>query len=247
MEEQKTEQYQNQQTVLNFPGPIKILEEAWSLYYGRIKTFLGIMIVPFLVNIAVMILLIAVGFLNFSGSKESFTGFSPFLLVLFGVIIIITIIIQIWSQVSLIYAIKDSKESIGIKESYKRALSKIVPFFWISFLAGIIVLTGLILFIVPGIIFILWFSFSTFILIDEDLRGTKALYKSREYVQGKMGSIFWCFLSIGLIMFFVMFFLSFVFGSLATPIVSFFINPFVAVYYFLVYKKAKELKNIKQG
>jgi hypothetical protein len=250
MEEQKTEQYQNQQTVLNFPGPIKILEEAWSIYYGRMKTFLGIMIVPFLANITVVILSMTAGFLNFSGGKESFAGFFPFLLVFFIATIIIMIIIQNWSQIALIYAIKDSKESIGIKESYKRALPKIIPFLWVSFLTGIIVLGGLIFFIVPGIIFALWFGFSIFILIDEDLHGTKALYKSKEYVKGKADSIFLCFLSIGLIIFFIVLVSSRVFGdfgNLATPIISLFINPLVTIYYFLVYKKAKELKNIKQG
>ena len=243
MDEQKTGQYFSQQHIAGLPGPLEILKEAWLIYKSRIWVFLGITIIPSLAIFFLMIPFLGIGFLGSSGAKESFIGFFSFWLVLFG---FIAIVIQSWAQVALIYAIKESQERIGIKESYKKAFSNIVPFIWVSFLSGIIVMAGFILLIVPGIIFGLWFSFAIFILIDEGLRGKKALLRSKEYVQDKMGSIFWRLIFIGLIMFFLVFVLSYVIGDFITPIISLFITPLITTYYFLVYKKVKETKSVKQ-
>ena len=56
-----------------------------------------------------------------------------------------------------------------------RGKSGIWQFFWISLLRGWAVLGGLILFIIPGIIFSIWFSLSLYILVAEGLKGTSAI------------------------------------------------------------------------
>ena len=46
---------------------------------------------------------------------------------------------------------------------------------------------GFVFFIVPGVIFSIWLSFSVLILIVENEKGTNALVRSKEYVKGRWG------------------------------------------------------------
>ena len=248
--EEPTRQNLNQpsQTAkFSLPDSLDILKESWLIYKKRIKTFLGITIIPTLVTIVLMALIMGTAFFNPSlintNPEETFMGaFSFWTAIMF----FIAILIQIWSQAALIFAIKDSQEGIGIKESYKRASSKIVSFIWVSFLTWIIVFAGFMFFIIPGIIFALWFCFSALIVIDENIKGTQAILKSKEYVQGMMGAIFWKFLFITFVILALAIIAALFSGGLLTPIVSFLATPFAVIYYFLVYKKVKEIKSAKQ-
>ena len=53
---------------------------------------------------------------------------------------------------------------------------------------------GYVLLIIPGVIFSIWFSLAAFILIGENITGMNALLKSKKYVEGYWGSVFWRFL-----------------------------------------------------
>ena len=67
-------------------------------------------------------------------SMSIFTLFlGPFGLGLMSVLTLVSFVSQLWSQVALLYAIKDREENIGIKESYHRGWGKITSYFWISF------------------------------------------------------------------------------------------------------------------
>lgn len=242
MNEQKPEQYLTQVTIPALPGAIAILSEAWSVYKKRMKTFLGIMLIPSVAMILLSIPWIAVSLLGISSITELFLGLFSFWIIL---LILVGIILQLWGYLALIYAIKDSQENIGIKESYRRSRSQITSYLWIFTLSGLIVLGGFFLLIVPGIIFAVWFSFAVFLLIDENLRGMDALLKSREYIRGKWGSVFWRLLFMGIIFLTICFILMIIFHSLSgilTPILSFLLSPLIMTYYFLVYKKVKALK-----
>lgn len=116
----------------------------------------------------------------------------------FYVSTIIFWVIQTWSQVALVYAIKDSNEKIGIKESYRRGWSKFGSFILVSILSVILIGSGFLLLIIPGFIFAIWFSLATFIVIEENIGGMDALLKSREYVKGRWWEIFSLFFGIGI-------------------------------------------------
>jgi hypothetical protein len=98
-------------------------------------------------------------------------------------------------------AIKDQAEGIGFQEAFKRSQVKIGAFFVISFLTGLAVFGGLLLLIIPGIIFALWFSQAPYIYIEQGIEGTDALKKSKYYVKGRTGQIFGKMFYIGIITF----------------------------------------------
>lgn len=253
-------------------SPTELLSEAWKLYKARWKTFVGIMIVPILLMLLVLLVFgigaLGLGLLEFFISDSSIidTTFILLFLVLLLALFLAMIIIQFWSQVALIFAIKNSEEKIGIKESYKRGWRKIKPFFWVSVLSGLIIMGGYIFFVIPGIIFSIWFSFAIFIVVAEDLKGMDAILKSREYVRNYWWSVLWRELFLAIVMisafvivFIIIFILASIFVLIAKPspflvdavkeifnlvgnFASIIIVPLTMAYSFLIYNNLRKIK-----
>lgn len=166
----------------SLPSAGALLQEALSLYVKRFSIFMGIT----MLTLAPLALVVALPFVAVLGTGMVF---------LLAVLLVLFVAIgSAWGQIALIYAIKDTEERIGIMESYRRGWGKILSYWWMSFLTSIIIFGGLFLFVIPGIIFSVWFSLGIFVLIAEDRKGMDALLKSREYVRGRWGSVFWRFL-----------------------------------------------------
>lgn len=167
-------------------------------------------------------------------------------------------IINLEAVVAIFYSIKDSKENIGIKESYSRATSKIFSYYWVALLSGFFIISGLGLFIVPAFIFIVWFSFSTWTLIAENERGINALLKSKEYVEGRWFGVAWRLLFLIFLLGATSIFISFIFSKIKITglpkidsdiasqiekaLTSLFITPLSTTYLFVLYSHLKSLK-----
>ncbi|HSX02199.1 MAG TPA: hypothetical protein VLI05_02670 [Candidatus Saccharimonadia bacterium] len=63
-------------------------------------------------------------------------------------------------------------------------------------LAGVFILAGLILLIVPGLILIAWFAFVPYVVIEEKLSGLEALRRSRDLGRGRLWEV-WGVLGLG--------------------------------------------------
>ena len=250
-------------------GPLKLLSDSWQLYKSRWKTFLGIVIVPILLILFVLLIFgvgaLCVGFLGIynigSLPANIITFFISFILLL--ALFLTIIIIQFWSQAALFYAIKDSAENIGIKESYRRGWHKIRSFFWVSILSSFIIMGGYMFFFIPGIIFAIWFSLALYIVIAEDLNGMDALLKSREYIRNYWWSVLWRFFVMGLFIYLIIiifgifiFLIAMLLGitvdlnsdsfetiiNLPINIISLIFAPLMVIYPFLIYNNLKEIK-----
>ncbi|MDI6602948.1 MAG: hypothetical protein QME57_02385, partial [Patescibacteria group bacterium] len=239
------------QTITSLPEATTILGQAWIIYKQRLGTFLGVMVIPILIMIARVVVL-GGGFLgvNLLSSKFAAGGIGLFLIVLAIIFFLVVSLSQIWGQTALLYAIKDSQEGIGIVEAYRRGWHKILSYLWVSLLVGFITMGGFLLFVVPGIIFAVWFSLAVFVLIAEDLKGMNALLKSREYVRGKWGGVFWRFLFLGVLLLTIALIPILIFGLLKIPfgeeisrfVIGVFLTPLIMTYGFLVYSNLKALK-----
>lgn len=239
------------QTISSLPGATAIFGQAWAIYKQRLGTFLGVMVIPILIMIALVAVLAGGGFLGVSLLSSKFAaGGIGLLIVLAIAFFLVGFISQAWGQTALLYAIKDSQEGIGVVEAYRRGWHKILSYWWVSLLAGFITMGGFLLFVVPGIIFAVWFSLAVFILIAEDLKGMNALLKSREYVKGKWGGVFWRFFFIGGLSFIIALIPILIFDLLKIPfgqeisrfVIGLFLSPLIMTYDFLVYSNLKVLK-----
>lgn len=161
---------------------------------------------------------------------------------------IIGVFILFWSFVALLFAIKEREERIGVFESYKKSFPKLLSFIWISILVASITSGGLLLLIIPGIVFAVWFSLAIYVLVSEDLKGMKALFRSKQLVQGYWWKVFWRFFFIYLIASLILSTPS-IFQHLKIPFVIVFdillyplVIPFLIVFGFLLYENLRQIK-----
>ena len=217
----------------------ELFKRSWQIYKERFSVFMGILIIPFLFVITTT----AAGLILPSFKSSFLFALLAFFLLILGVIV------NLWAIISILYAIKDREEKVGVRECFKRAKSKILSYLWVGFLVGFINLGGAFLLIIPGIIFYIWFVLSPYVLIAEEKKGFSALWKSKQLVKGNWWPVFWRFLLIGLIfsivgLFFAIFSKDNLFFSLIRIIFSFLAFPFTATFSFLIYE---ELKRQKEG
>jgi len=250
-------------SITSLPAATELLANAWQILKQRFWTVSGILSIPFIPYLILFVLagLLAFGSLIFANKPSPEPSGVPIMppldlktmlpfIILYILSILAYIFIASWSQIALLYTIKNNKENIGIRQSYKKALRKILPYWWTLFLLGLVVTGGLMLLLIPGIIFIIWFMFAAYILILEDTGGLNALLKSREYVEGHWWGVLWRYIFI--MVFFIIIlvipnliiqllkltFLNFIFSL----ITYFVVTPLIVIYTFLLYDSLRMLK-----
>ena len=117
-------------------------------------------------------------------------------------------------------------ERLSAGDSYARAMPRVLPLLWTQFLVGVVVMLGILMFVVPGIIFSLWFSVAIPVVILESMAGFRAMGRSRQLVRGNLDKA----LKLGL----AVFFLSFIFGMVINALVRFVPWPHPALATFVV-------------
>lgn len=162
-----------------------LFEKTWDIFKRRVGTLILLYIISialFLIPVGIFCLCAYLISLALPGS------FEPLMVV--GIVLGATagFIAGIWGLGSLISAVAD--ENLTIKDALEKGGQNIWAFTWLFMLLGHIVTGGFLLFFVPGVIFLVWFMFSQFILPNEGERGMNAILKSKEYVRGHWVDVF---------------------------------------------------------
>ena len=241
MEEQQISQTSQPVANVNSFIPIgDLLKKSFNVYLSIWKPLVLLILLMYGVMIGLFLILVMLGIVSGFTSPD-FSTSSLFAILLFLVVMAIVVLLSVWTQVAMMYVVKERSNPIGVKQALAVGWSKISSFVWIGFLSGLAVLGGFILFIVPGIIFAIWFTFSAYVFISEGVVGTKALSRSKQLVSGNwwgvFGRFFVGFFVVGLIMM-VVSWIPLV-GSIAN---SLFTTPFFVIYTYLMYEDLKRLK-----
>ncbi len=138
-----------------------------------------------------------------------------------------------WPITALVFAVADS--SLNISAALAAGWRKLWAFLWLFSILGYVVAGGYLLFIIPGVIFTIWFIFAQFILVTDDIGGMNALLKSKAYVKDRWFDV--------LIRFLVLWAISTGIGliPLLGIILSFLFAPFSMIYSFLIFQDLKAL------
>ncbi|MBZ9577492.1 hypothetical protein KJA13_00430 [Patescibacteria group bacterium] len=233
---------ENQQ-VSSLVGPGELLRKTFQIYKSRIGVFLGIAVIPFLVYLLFIPFFLLPLFFNLSFIafyKSLGLILLPLTLSVMIVLGIMAFVVNLWASIALLYAIKERDQKIGIKESFTKGWSKILSYWWISILVGLITMVGFLLFIIPGIIFSLWFSLAGYVLVSEDIKGMKALFRSKQLIKGYWWKVFWRYLALTFLIILVLCIVGFI--PFVRNIIYIFITPFSVTFSFLIYENLKQLK-----
>lgn len=208
----------------------EILKQSLNIYQKRFWTFFLIALIPLLLN----------RLIRYS------TGFLPDNLKIIGRLLtpLITSIIALWGSLSLNQTIQNKNSNLV--KIFIQSTKKLFPFLILNLLSNLVILAGLFLFIVPGIIFMIWFSLAFWIFIDQDIRGNNALILSKKYMKGNIGYSFKkmtliILLSIVPLLIILIFYKeNFILSWSIASILSVLINPLTAIYSYFIYKIIKD-------
>ncbi len=215
-----------------------LFKQSFGFYKKNIKVILtvcGIGYVPVLLSYLA-------GF-NHDMDFSSFKAVELSRMLLFLILSLIIFVVNFLVYIALFYIIQERSQPAGapakVADLFYLASKKTGSFAWIIFLESICILAGFILFVVPGIIFSVWFIFSTYMFVFEGKRGGAALSASRQLVKGYWWPVFGRY--------FLLMLLSMVISLipiLGDPINFLFIVPFCAIFGYFIYQDLKRAKSI---
>jgi hypothetical protein len=207
-----------------------LLTRSWELFKARVWVLLPLQLLSIALLIVCTAAIVGIGAL-FVLLLPAYK--TPILVTFLIIGFTIGMTIMFWPLTSLVFAVAD--RSLGIREALAAGWKKLWAFLWLFSLLGYIVAGGYLLFIVPGVIFTIWFIFSQYILVTENIGGMDALLKSKAYVKDRWFDILIRFLviwaiatGVGLV-------------PLLGIIFSFLIAPFSMIYSYLIFEDLKAL------
>ena len=211
--------------------PVELFKRAWGTYKRRAGVLLGLYVASFLFFGFSFGLCLGCGyllaFLLHAGAEVlpaagAVTG------------IIVGAVFFTWGLAAITYAV--ACEDLGIRGALARGWTALWPFMWLISLVGYVIPGGFLLFIVPGLIFSVWFAFSQFVFVSEGRKGMDCLLRSKEYVRGIWFEVF--------LRLFLVWLASFVISSvpLLGPILAFLFTPYLLIFIWLLYNDVRHLK-----
>lgn len=170
-------------------NPFKLFSPSWA----AVKLNLGTWIITWLVTGAVLVALtlipltaIALAAKDDSGAGMAIAGVAWLVALVVGLLV--------YSRFAGLVVNLMVQSVRGTKLGFKEALEAGKPFGWklIGFLIlySIAVTIGYIFFIIPGIIFMIWFSMGAFVIVDEKRGVIEAFSRSKELVKGRFWEVF---------------------------------------------------------
>ena len=224
----------------NLSSPIDLIKKSFQIFFERknLIYFLKVYSVSFILALLSFIFAYIVTNRGYTGDEYVQEILSGNVLIIGLVLIwsIVAFFAGLWAQASGYEAVKRSVSggALKFKDTFKASWKYLWRFFLVNFLVGLIVVGGLILLIIPGIMFAVWFSFSLWRVVDKGRGVGQSLKESKILVKGRFWKVLGRFLV--LIIFVVLFQILFAtlprgYGSIAVTIFGgLFLLPYYLLY-----------------
>ncbi len=159
----------------------ELFGRSWRLYRMRFPVFS-------LVYLFYLTPLMLISAFCFYVYKVSPHPVNPLVMAWIAAGVIMGVLVSVWGQAAFVYAVSDP--SSGVRTVLHRATESVRKFFWVYLLFFALTVAGFVFLVVPGVVMMVWFSFSVFILAGRGDSGITALLESREYVKGFWWPVF---------------------------------------------------------
>ena len=187
-----------EESVKSLPPIKSLFMESWEVLKKVFGPLLVFNILTFLISL-VAIVIMGIGFLLAAGgiglslsNVDAFNplawglGFASLVVVLFIALIIISSIAQIGSVIILY----DANPRIGVFEVIKRSAGLIIPLFLLGIAHTFLIFGGFFVFIIPAIIFSIFFALSSILIITEGNSPLQSLRRSAFMVKVNFTGLF---------------------------------------------------------
>lgn len=196
----------------------------------------GLPQIAFIIILTILLMVTAIA----AGNTDYSVGIIIAVILIFILLLLSLIIITLLGNLALLILIKNPRLTMG--QAVKQAWGMIFSYLWISILVGLIVMVGYCLLFVPGMIFSVWFFLAPYLLFFEGKKGTQALSRSKELVQGFWWPIFGRIIIVSLILAGISMVVAWIplLGQLAMLAL---IIPIYNIFIFLLYQDLKKIKS----
>lgn len=159
--------------------PFELLRESWKLYKTHLWLLVGYS--------AWMLLPVGALFL---------LTFAPDHWLVFVIAMVCTfveIFIGLWMTVAIARTSHrlSQKQEVNPTAISQEALTRLLPLLKTAVLQGLVALGGLLLLIIPGVVFSFWYAFAQLSTILDDKRPIEALALSKSLVEGRFWAVVW--------------------------------------------------------
>lgn len=189
-----------------------------------------------------------VGLLGFSGGVSMVLAPNPTTLLGGGGLVLLGVILMcIVTFVSTIMLIKEivSNWTLSYSAAFSSALPHIFPLLIVAFLSSFAILGGFAVFIIPGFIASIWFSFAQISSVVDNKRGIAALLYSKALVHGNLGNVFAYYMIVGILVIIT----NFIVGLI--PVVGQFVTllatPFMLIFSVHLYQALKRITLVEEN
>lgn len=163
----------------------------------------------------------------FEQMKAAMGGGGFFVLTLVAAVVLV--VASLWLTIALLRAIdhierQEPSATTQIKPALTGNGHYVLPFIVVNMLAGIAILVGVLLFIIPGIIASIWYAFVHYVFLFEGKRGVAALKASHALVRGRFWPVFGRLFAAGLLLVVV----SLIMGYATSLLLVFILDPLMA-------------------
>lgn len=167
-----------------------IIVESFSLYKNNFKRFFVYMVLTFVPGALIVIL----KFLLTNFFPEHTLGGLGISYLLFLVIALLFGALSFWANIAFIRVISHAHNG-KMSESVWTELTHATKVFWpamgVTILTALAILGGMILLVIPGIIFMLWFAFSYASVTIDNTGVMEGMNESKALVDGRWWKVLW--------------------------------------------------------
>lgn len=165
--------------------PLEIFQKSWQIFKANWRVLGG-------VTSWLLIPAFLLGFLGFLDQKlgHIFVNYS---VLIYLALSALTFVLGLWANIVLARLIYQASRQLPTdrKMISREAWRDTVSYLWVSVLAGLIIMGGMLLFLVPGFIFAVWYSLATLVFVLEGVKGYAALKRSQALVRGRFWPVVW--------------------------------------------------------
>ena len=214
----------------------EVFSLAWQQYKQRALPILAVLLISSAIVGGLVMIMVLCGMFGGAILTHFIDERTALLFVIIVVVLLLLVVtvLAVWCQAALLAIIVD--DELGIIEAFRTGWDFLWPMAWIMTIWGGIMITGFLCAILPGILFMVWFSFCFYTMIAEDRRGLDSLLASMEYVRGHWWDTFVKLLLVWL--------LSVLLSVIpfVGQILSILFAPYFMLFMLIMYRDLKEIK-----
>ncbi len=158
-------------------NPLGLIKPSWN----ALKINFGTLVAAALAPVGVIAVAALIGLSAFA--SRAVGPIANILMFVLGIVAIV-LVVMLLPVFPLVLLRSAQGTKISFRDAFEQGRPYILPLIGIGILTGLAIIGGLILFIIPGLIFAAWFSLGFFVLLDENKGVVDSMKRSKELVKG---------------------------------------------------------------